>query len=398
MEWRESRISVDGQKGDIFKANLNAMDVDPDCLCRALCCFLNEVRRVDGEEYPGNMLYSLIIMLQLFFEKQGKEWKLLEGRVFHPVRNTLDNLMKARALSRISKAANSSDPISQDEEDRLWDEGVLGEDEPDVLRDTIMYLVGLSFALRGGREQCALRCPGHEPQIEVKRADDGTEYLEYREDLRSKTNQGGLNSRKITPKVIRAYSHTNIERNIVRLYKKYVSLLLQESKSPALYKYSLARGCRSGHTWYMDKPLGINTVTKTVKSMMSKIGAQGRYTNHSLRVSAAMRMFSNGIEEQIVKERTGHRSDTMRAYKQTSEHLLEAAERATIGDKCAPKCTVSRPESPDMTDSPTLHVKLEEQGVSVSSENKGSSLSDFLCRVDERSDVKRVKFEVQFHN
>ncbi len=335
-------------------------------------------------------------MLQLFFEKQGKEWKLLEGRVFHPVRNTLDNLMKARALSRISKAANSSDPISQDEEDHLWDKGVLGEDEPDVLRDTIMYLVGLSFALRGGQEQHALRCPGYDPQIEVKRTDEGTEYLEYREDLRSKTNQGGLNSRKVTPKVVRAYGHTNIERNVVRLYKKYMSLLPQEGKSPALYKYSLARGCRSRHTWYVDKPLGINTITKTVESMMNKIGAEGHFTNHSLRVSAATRMFSSGIEEQIVKERTGHRSDAVRAYKRMSEHLLEAAECATIGDKCVPKCTISRPESPDVTDSLTLHVKLEEQGVSVASEDKGSLLSDFLRCVDECSDVKCVKFEVQF--
>ncbi len=66
MEWRESRLSS-GEKGDIFKANLNAVDVDPECLCHALCCFLNEVRRVDGEEYPRNTLYSLIVMLQLFF-------------------------------------------------------------------------------------------------------------------------------------------------------------------------------------------------------------------------------------------------------------------------------------------------------------------------------------------
>ncbi len=49
MEWRESRVSVDGEKGDIFKANLNAVDVNPECLCRALCCFLNEVHCVDGE-------------------------------------------------------------------------------------------------------------------------------------------------------------------------------------------------------------------------------------------------------------------------------------------------------------------------------------------------------------
>ncbi len=39
MEWRESRISVDGQKGDIFKANLNAVDVDPDCFAERSVIF-----------------------------------------------------------------------------------------------------------------------------------------------------------------------------------------------------------------------------------------------------------------------------------------------------------------------------------------------------------------------
>ncbi len=135
-------MSVDGETGDIFKVNLNAVDVNPECLCRALCCFLNEVCYVDS-----STLYSLIIMMQLFFEKQGKQWTLLKGKVFHPINNTLDNLMKAHTLMRISKAANSSDPISVDEEDCLWDKGILREDEPDVLCDTIMYLVGLTFAL-----------------------------------------------------------------------------------------------------------------------------------------------------------------------------------------------------------------------------------------------------------
>ncbi len=33
MEWREVRLAVDGDKGDIFRANLNAVNIDPDSLC-----------------------------------------------------------------------------------------------------------------------------------------------------------------------------------------------------------------------------------------------------------------------------------------------------------------------------------------------------------------------------
>ncbi len=35
--------------------------------------------------------------------------------------------MKQHTLARISKAAKSAEPISVDDEQKLWDEGVLGE-------------------------------------------------------------------------------------------------------------------------------------------------------------------------------------------------------------------------------------------------------------------------------
>ena len=88
----------------------------------------------------------------------------------------------------------------------------------------------------------------------------------------------------------------------------------------------------TGHTWYADKPLGVNTITKTVKNLMAEIGKVGHFTNHSLRVSAATRMYSEGVDEQVLKERTGHRSDAVRTYKKTPENLLRQAEKAAIGD------------------------------------------------------------------
>ncbi len=286
-----------------------------DKLARSLCCFLNEVRWQDGADYPGNTLYSLVVMIQLHLEKQGKDWKLMDGKQFVCVRNTLDNLMKQHALAHISKAAKSAEPISVDDEQRLWDEGVLGEMQPDQLRSTLMYLLGLTFALRGCREQRALRCPPHDPQITVQIDSEGNEYLLYKEDIHSKTNQGCLKTRKLTPKTVKAYSHSEYDHNVVRLYKKYVSLLPDNGKSDALYKYSLTSSRRTGHTWHSDKPLRINTINKTVKTLMLEIGKIGHFMNHSLCVSAATHMYSDGVDKQVLKEHTGHKSDAVRAYK-----------------------------------------------------------------------------------
>ncbi len=72
----------------------------------------------------------------------------------------------------------------------------------------------------------------------------GQKYLEYTEDLVSKTNQGGLSSCKLTPKIVKAFGNPNPQRDIVRLYQKYVSLLPPDGKSDALYKYSISESKR----------------------------------------------------------------------------------------------------------------------------------------------------------
>ncbi len=164
------------------------------------------------------------------------------------------------------------------------------------------------------------------------RDQNGEKFLQYSEDCHSKANQGGLKHKWIKPKVVKAYGNSNTDRDLVRLYEKYCSLLPADPKSSALYKYPLCPSKRSPKVWFTDKPLGVNKVREIVKNLMKSVGIQGRFTNHSLRVSAASRMFSRGIDEQVIKERTGHRSDAVRSYKRTDEALLRNAEMATVGD------------------------------------------------------------------
>ncbi len=71
----------------------------------------------------------------------------------------------------------------------------------------------------------------------------GVKYLSYTEDLKSKTNQGGLASWKHKPKSVNVYGNSvNSDRDLVCLYEKYVALLPSNPKCSALYKYSLSSG------------------------------------------------------------------------------------------------------------------------------------------------------------
>lgn len=103
------------------------------------------------------------------------------------------------------------------------EEGNFMEGLPCKILDTVLFQLGLHFALRAGQEHRNLRF-GPNSQITVCFEQDGTKYLEYKEDV-SKTNRGGLQHKHPTPKITRAYQNTNVpERCPVLTYEKYISL------------------------------------------------------------------------------------------------------------------------------------------------------------------------------
>ena len=54
-------------------------------------------------------------------------------------------------------------------------------------------------------------------------------------------------------------------------------------------------------------------------------GIEGYKSNHSLHATAATRLYSSGVDEQLVMEGTGHRStEGIRSYKRTSPEQQEA--------------------------------------------------------------------------
>ncbi len=122
----------------------------------------------------------------------------------------------------------------------------------------------------------------------------------------------------------------NFQRDIVRLYEKYVGLLLTPTKISALYRYPLCETSLRPNQWYTEKPLGVNAVKKIVSDMAKQAGLSGHFTNHSLRVTAAMRMFNSGVDEQVIKSITGHKSDAVHTYKNVGAHLLENAQRSIV--------------------------------------------------------------------
>ncbi len=73
-----------------------------------------------------------------------------------------------------------------------------------------------------------------------------------------------------------------------------------------------------------------------MKHLATKVGLSGKFTNHSLHATSAMRMFSGGIPEKVIKEITGHRSDAVRLYERTGEAVKHKASSILSCSECKP--------------------------------------------------------------
>ena len=86
-----------------------------------------------------------------------------------------------------------AEPLTEEEEEQLWQTGQLDDHSPQALVDTMLFMHGIYFALKSGHEHRNLRFEPAQVDL-VDRAGERA-YVCYTEDI-SKNNPGGLKGRK----------------------------------------------------------------------------------------------------------------------------------------------------------------------------------------------------------
>ena len=324
-DWREHQLQ-DAINYDcrIFETNLDDVTVlTKENLAYSLCKFIPEITKVkDDSPYPGATLYQLVIAIQHHLNEKGLNWKLIDGVEFRSVKTVFDNIMKECARDNIGMIKRQAQVISYEFQSKLWESNVLGEDTPDKLLDTVLFLIGINCGLRAGDEHYDLRrdTPTLKGQFVFKRNDDGKRCVVYYEDTVMKTNDGGLNSMQKQRKIVWIYPSEKINRCPVRLIDKYISLcpeVKNEKVKPNFYLRALEKP--NPAQWYSNRVVGKNTLRLTVSRMLKDCKLDAFFSNHSLRRSRTTRLFQAGVDRKIVKEYTGHRSDVVDQYQVTSD-------------------------------------------------------------------------------
>ena len=109
------------------------------------------------------------------------------------------------------------------------------------------------------------------------------------------------------PKEVYQYANEqDTRRCFVWLYKFHNSKCPDDRPLNALYLTPLLKP--KGKVWYSKIAMGHNTHGKIISEMMKEAFFEGHYTNHSLCVTSATRLFDAEVDEQLIMTRTGHSS------------------------------------------------------------------------------------------
>ena len=151
-EYRQSIANVDADDSELPSFLINQMTKTE--LNDWLSHFVVEVGRRDGELYPPNTLYQICCGLQRAIRETKPDWNLFAQPEFsdYDYYNNLDAQLKDSRTKGLGNNKRQAEPITAEEENIMWASGVLGTHSPQALVDTLFFLIGMCFGLRGGQE------------------------------------------------------------------------------------------------------------------------------------------------------------------------------------------------------------------------------------------------------
>ena len=196
--------------------------------------------------------------------------------------------------------------VTDEDEEKFWSAGLFGSGTAKQLLDTIYFYNGKMFGLRGGEHR----------NICVNNFSLGPNVINFEENV-CKTFHGGITDLKYEPRKVRHICHERgqeHDRCLVQFYQLYIGLVETLSKRNEAFYFRP----KSKTLSFDNSPVGINTLNSILPNLCKAAGIK-RKTAHCLRVTCVSKLFNSGVEEKLIRERTGHRSNALFAYEKTSE-------------------------------------------------------------------------------
>ena len=106
------------------------------------------MRKKDGLEYPPKTLYLLLTGILRHMRSKNAVCPNFLDTLFVSFHNSLDNVLRDLHMRGVGAESKQTEAFLKTEEEKLWDSGELGSDNPNSLLRAVFYLNGRNFCLR----------------------------------------------------------------------------------------------------------------------------------------------------------------------------------------------------------------------------------------------------------
>ena len=223
-------------------------------------------------------------------------------------RRVLDAEMKeaTRMGVTLKTKGDEKEAVNNEEEELFWSKGLFGQSSARSLLNTVYFYNGKLFGLRASEHRSITLA-------NIRLFDD---FIKFEENV-SKTFHGGICDLKYVPRSVTHICHSkgqSHERCLVELYRLYIGLCETFGKDISAFYFKP----KLRTLGFYKVPVGINSLNKILPDLCSAVGIKKK-TAHCLRVTCASRLFQSGVDEKLIRERTGHVSNALFKYEKASE-------------------------------------------------------------------------------
>ena len=328
-EWIEDRQKKMGVQQHSYQEILFTDNASE--LSQWLSAFVKETRKVDRSEHTPKTLYMLIDGLQReirLHKHSDEEFNLFTDARFESFRNCCNHEFRRLHQKGVATSIHHTETLTEDDERKLWESGVLNVDTPIGLFNCVFFYNGKKFCLRGGDEHRNLKLSQlqrEEVMVQQKSVVRYT-YTEHG----SKNRSGGMRQFHLNNKIVHQYQNLEVGcHDHVYILDKYFDKLPDSAKVDGYFylRPLLKVPEDSKKPWFAHLPVGKNKLSSMVKEMCKTAGIDGNKTNHGLRSCGVTSLYKNNASEKLIQDRSGHRSLTaLRVYERpTAEQMIETS-------------------------------------------------------------------------
>ena len=259
-----------------------------------------------------------------------KKMNLLTDPIFDLAKQALNSKMVTSQKEGYKSSAKDYDDMDAEKCSFLLLNLDIYNSPRDLLDSAIIH-TGISCAKRGYGGLYGLK----QGDFTRGKLDDGRPSIVF-EDRSSKTNQGGLNDFRHDPLRVDIFMLPGISDNklqpyfVLDRYLKSLPSSIRNNKRANLFKTPNSSFGKNG-IGFNSNNRGVKMVGTVVKTLAKKFGLPGIFRNHSLKAVRATSLFECGLNPELVKKSTGHRSSAVNAYDKTSTSMKEERLLQTFG-------------------------------------------------------------------